>query len=342
LDSRVLNWLLEPEDIGVRYLTLRDVTGAPEQEIDRAREKAHREGPISYILEKMNPNGYWEKPGGGYLPKYTASVWSLILLSQLGASVASDQRIEKACRWYLDNAITPHGQISMNGTPSQTIDCIQGNMLTAFRDMGFEDERLDKAWEWMAKTVTGEGIAPMGDKSTPLRWYSGKSGPNFACGANNKQPCAWGGVKVMMAFSRLPKEKRTPLIQRATAQGIDFLFSVDPATAGYPCGYAGKPSGNWWKFGFPVFYITDILQIAEALAGHGYAQDKRLKNTIDLILSKRDSSGRWLLEYDYTGKTWVDFGMKKQPNKWVTLRALRVLKASGKFPVTGNGEICTA
>ncbi|NLE07827.1 MAG: hypothetical protein GX631_01060 [Dehalococcoidales bacterium] len=224
----------------------------------------------------------------------------------------------------------------MNGTPSQAIDCIQGNMLTAFREMGYEDERLDKALEWMAMTVTGEGIAPMGDKSTPLRWYSGKSGPNFACGANNKQPCAWGAVKVVMAFSRLPKEKRTPLLQRAIAQGIDFLFSVDPATAGYPCGYAGKPSGNWWKFGFPVFYITDILQIAEALAGHGYAQDNRLKNTIDLILSKRDSSGRWLLEYDYSGKTWVDFGVKKQPNKWVTLRALRVLKAAGELPVMSN------
>jgi hypothetical protein len=34
------------------------------------------------------------------------------------------------------------------------------------------------------------------------------------------------------------------------------------------------------------------------------------------------------LEYDYTGKTWVDFGPKKQPNPWVTIRALRVLKAA--------------
>jgi hypothetical protein len=35
------------------------------------------------------------------------------------------------------------------------------------------------------------------------------------------------------------------------------------------------------------------------------------------------------LEYDYTSKTWVDIGIKKQPNKWVTLRALRVLKKVG-------------
>jgi len=46
-----------------------------------------------------------------------------------------------------------------------------------------------------------------------------------------------------------------------------------------------------------------------------------------MIREKQDAHGRWALDYDYAGKTWVDFGAKKQPNKWVTLRALRVLKA---------------
>ena len=76
----------------------------------------------------------------------------------------------------------------------------------------------------------------------------------------------------MLAFSKLPKEKRTPLIDRAIKAGVDFLFSKDPADADYPCGYSAKPSGNWWKFGFPVFYVTDILQIAEALVGLGYGR----------------------------------------------------------------------
>ena len=172
-----------------------------------------------------------------------------------------------------------------------------------------------------------EGVAPLQDKKAPLRYYAGKCGPNFACGSNNKLPCAWGGIKVMEAFSKLPRAKRTPLIDNAIKTGIDFFFGIDPATADYPCGFAPKPSGNWWKFGFPVFYVTDILQIAEALVGLGYGKDPRLANTIKLISEKQDSQGRWLLEYDYTGKTWVDFGPKKQPNKWVTLRALRVLEA---------------
>lgn len=94
-----------------------------------------------------------------------------------------------------------------------------------------------------------------------------------------------------------------------------------------PHGYSDKPSGNWWKFGFPVFYVTNLLQNVEALVALGYGHDTRLAHALDIIWAKQDTSGRWLLEYDYIGKTWVDFGPQKQPNPWVTLRALRVLKA---------------
>jgi hypothetical protein len=133
----------------------------------------------------------------------------------------------------------------------------------------------------------------------------------------------------MLAFSQLSRERWTPLIEEAVRQGVEFFFSVDPATATYPSGWSDKPSGNWWKLGFPVFYVTDLLQTVEALARLGYRKDPRLANALAVIRDKQDSQGRWALEYEYTGKTWVDFGPKKQPNKWVTLRALRVLKAAG-------------
>jgi len=70
------------------------------------------------------------------------------------------------------------------------------------------------------------------------------------------------------------------------------------------------------------------LQIAEALVALGYAKDPRFANTLELIRSKQDEAGRWQLEYNYDGKTWLRFGKMKEPNEWVTLRALRVLKMS--------------
>jgi hypothetical protein len=332
IEKNSLDWLLEPNDIGVRYLAMRDLVEASEQEPTLAAKKtAHSEGPIAQVLANMNKAGYWEQPGAGYYPKYRGTVWSIILLAQLGASIEIDERVRTACSYLLDHMLTADGHFTVNSLPSGTADCLQGNLCAALLDLGLKDQRLDKAFEWMARSVTGEGIAPMQDKTARIRYYAGKCGPNFACGSNNKLPCAWGGVKVMLAFSKLSEDKRTQLIDRAIKEGVDFLFSKDPAEADYPSGYSAKPSGNWWKFGFPVFYVTDILENAEALVNLGYGNDLRLANTIKLIRSKQDSQGRWPLEYDYTGKTWIDFGSKKQPNKWVTLRALRVLKmAAGK------------
>ena len=54
-----------------------------------------------------------------------------------------------------------------------------------------------------------------------------------------------------------------------------------------------------------------------------------MARVIDIVREKQDANGCWSLDYDYEGKTWGDFGGKQQPNKWVTLRALRVLKAVG-------------
>jgi hypothetical protein len=325
--SNPLDWLLEPDNPGIRYLALRDLVNAGGKEIAEARRRAHDEGPIARILEKMDAAGYWEKAGAGYYTKYRGTVWSVTLLAQLGASQEEDGRIARACSYVLEHSLTEDGHFSVDGTPAQTIDCLQGNLCASLLDLGCDDARLDKAFEWVARTTTGEDVAPVTDKNAPVRYYAAKCGPNFACGPNDKLPCAWGAVKVMLAFSRLPEAKRTPLIKRAIQTGVDFLFSTDPAKADYPSGSTGKPSRNWWKFGFPVFYVTDILQIAEALAGLGCGKDPRLENTIKLIRDKQDGEGRWPLEYDYAGKTWVGFGTKKQPNKWVTLRALRVLKA---------------
>lgn len=84
---------------------------------------------------------------------------------------------------------------------------------------------------------------------------------------------------------------------------------------------------NRWKFGFPVFYVTDLLQNVEALIALGYGDDPRLSNALTVSLEKRDVQGRWALDYGCSGKTWVDLGAKKQPSKWVTLRALRALTA---------------
>ena len=333
LRSDSLPWLLESDNPGVRYLAMRDLLNLPadDPKLKSARKSAHKDGPIAVVLSKMEKEGYWVRPGPGYTQKYRSTVWAMILLAQLGALVDEDKRIEQACNYVLDH-MCEGGQFTTttSGAPSGTVDCLQGNLCWSLMEMGYDDPRLKKACEWMARTVTGDDIASKEDKEASVRYYAYKCGPTFACGANNSLPCAWGGVKVMLAFSKIPEKQRMPLIRKAIERGADFFFSIDPATAKYPTRLGDdKPNRAWWKFGFPVFYVTDLLQLAEAMVGLGYGNDKRLSNIFEVIREKQNEYGQWLMEYDYTGKTWLEFGEKKRPNKWVTLRAMIVLKAAG-------------
>jgi hypothetical protein len=319
--SSAIPWLLQKDNPGVRYLALRDLVGlrADDDELIQAKRSAYRDGAIGTVLKDMHPDGYWEKPGPGYNPKYTSTVWSLILLSQLGASVDDDRRIRTACSYYLEHAITKEFSFSANGTPSGTVYCLQGNMCAALTALGYEHDVLDTAYETMANNLLGRS----------RRYYASTCGPHFVCGINGKKPCAWGAVKVLSALGKVPLKKRTPLIREAIERSAAFFFGTDPVTAAYLTRDDSKPSRNWWKFGFPVFYVTDLLQLAEALVAAGYGHDTRMKNTLDYIWGKQDTEGRWMLEYGYTGKTWGEYGNKGEVNKWVTYRATKLLRAAG-------------
>jgi hypothetical protein len=334
LNDDPLPWLLEPDtqNPGVRYFALTDLLDHPldDPAVQEALGAVMTTGPVPTILGAQEPEGYWEEPGPGYRPKYRSIVWSVSMLAQLGAD-GSDPRIQKACEYLLEHAIDKNGAFSASATQGGAILCLMGNLGAALLDLGWlRDERLQAALEWTAKAVTGEGIARTEEKDAPVRYLkSATCGPGFCCSANDRKPCAWGAVKVMLAFSKLPADARTPVIQDAIERGLEFLLSRDPAVADYPMGYSTKPSRSWFRFGFPVFYVTDVLQNLEVLTGFGYGSDPRLAAAIELLLGKQDQQGRWKMEYTYNGKTWVDIEEKKKPSKWVTLRALRVLKRAG-------------
>lgn len=326
-----LAWLLEEDadNPGVRWFALTELLDRSESdpEVATARESVMVSGPVPKILANQDPQGYWVEPGPGYLPKYRSTVWQVIFLAQLGVD-GQDPRVRSACEYVLDHSRSPYGGFSIDARNTGLVHCLQGNLLAALIDLGWSgDASLGEALEWLARSITGEGIAPAEAKNSPVRYYrSGNSAPGFACSANNQLPCAWGAVKAMLALSKVPESQRTALTQSAIDVGVDFLLGRDPAQADYPMGYSTKPSRSWFQFGYPLGYVTDVLQNLEVLTALGLGDDPRLIPALDLMLSKQDAQGRWKMEYTYNGKTWADLEQKKKPSKWVTLRALRVLR----------------
>jgi hypothetical protein len=315
-------WLLEPDpdNPGVRYFALRDLLDQPEQapEVQAARAAIMTTGPVPAILDAQYPDGYWVKPGGGYSPKYRSTVWQILFLAELGAD-PSDGRVRRGCEYLLDHSVASNGAFSarQKPVPSACVHCLNGNMVHALLRLGYAaDPRVQTALDWQARAITGE------EQFRYLK--SGTSGPGFACSVNLGQPCAWGANKAMRALLAVPPEQRTPVVEHAVRVGAKFLLSRDPAVADYP--YTERVSSTWFKFGFPLSYWSDVLETVAVLVELGYGGDPRLAGALQLVLSKQDGQGRWKMENALNGKMWVDVEQKGQPSKWVTLRALRVLK----------------
>jgi hypothetical protein len=329
LNGDPLPWLLDGTDPAVRHAALRTLLDRPtsDPETQAALAAAMTSEPIAAILAAQHPEGYWEKPGPGYATKYRGTVWQLIFLDQLGADPA-DERIQRACAYVLGHSQATTGGFGASGLlgaapppPSSVIHCLNGNLLRALLGFGWlEDARVRAAIDWEARAITGEGID---------RWYaSGTCGPGFECAANERLPCAWGAIKALLGLARIPAPARSPLVRRAIDVGTAFLHSRDPARADYPAGWGNaRPSGSWFKLGFPSGYVADVLQNLEVLCELGYAADPRLGPAAAWLIGKQDRNGRWRNEYAYNRKTWVDIEPQGEPGRWVTLRACRVVRA---------------
>jgi hypothetical protein len=323
-----LSWLceLDPANPAVRYFALRELLDRPadDPEVLEARAAIMTDGPVPAILAAQQPAGYWQQPGGGY-GKYRGTVWQIMFLSDLGAD-PTDARVRRGCDYVLGHTLASNGGFAFNKTPlpSGVVHCLNGNLLAALIRLGWrEDPRVQQALEWQAHAITGEASMHY------LR--SGTSGPEFACAINQQQPCGWGATKAMRALLAVPPGQRSPSVQRALERGAHFLLRYDLATATYP--YSGKVSASWFKLGFPLSYWSDVLETLAVLVALGCGADPRLEAAMHWLLNKQDAQGRWTLEHGLNGKMWADIEQQGKPSKWITLRALRVVKALSNAPV---------
>ncbi len=301
------DWLLEEDNPSVRYLALRTIMEQPEEhrETVAARLSIMRSGPVPAILAAQHEDGYWVKPGAGYSPKYQGTVWQLMFLAHLAAD-GSDERVARACEYILTHSRAKNGAFSASAdvVPSAAVDCLNGNLIHAFYRLGWGgDERVQQAVHQLCASISRR---------------------HFQCPANDRLPCAWGAVKALRAFSAIPKEERTSEVKAAINEGADFLLGRNLAVADYPP--QDQISGNWFKFGFPLNYVSNVMEALQVLAELGYGARPALTDALRLTLSKQDSLGRWKMETSLNGKMWVNIEAKGKPSKWVTLQAVQMLK----------------
>jgi len=81
-----LDWLLEKEDPPIRFFALRDILGRSpsSKEALEAKARFRNYSPVRKVLRARTKEGYWPPKETFYTPKWTSTIWPLMLLGEMG------------------------------------------------------------------------------------------------------------------------------------------------------------------------------------------------------------------------------------------------------------------
>jgi hypothetical protein len=246
-----------------------------------------------------------------------------MILAELGADKNNDN-IRKACEFILVSSqdLESGGfaySTSMKqggGRHSEVVPCLTGNLVWSLIRLGYlDDRRVQHGITWITTYQRfDDGIIEV-----PRGWPYDR----LKTGCLGKHTCHMGAVKTLKAVAEIPEKKRSDAVKQTIEKGVEYLLLHHVFKSSHNLNRVPKP--GWLKFGFPLMYQTDALEILGILTQLGY-KDERMQEAIDVVISKQDNKGRWLLENTFNGRYQVNIEQKGKPSKWITLHALRVLK----------------
>jgi hypothetical protein len=83
---------------------------------------------------------------------------------------------------------------------------------------------------------------------------------------------------------------------------------------------------EYLDFAFPYYWHYDVLRALDYFRRSGAEPDSRMAEAVEIVRSKRQPDGRWLLDRIHPGRVHFALdGRAGEPSRWNTLRALRVL-----------------
>ena len=262
-----LDWVLEGGP-SLRFFALTRLLGAAPDapEVQEARRAIMTEGPVPRILAEQQADGHWEGPDRFYRAKYRGTVWTLLILAELGADGA-DARVRAACEAVLRDAQDQdsggfsydRGKKAGGGLHSGVIPCLTGNLVFSLVRLGMlDDPRVQRAVDWITtcqRFDDAEGDAPTGRPYDRLEMCWGR------------HTCSMGAIKALKALAEIPPEHRTPAMHATISAGAEFFLRHHVHRRSHDLSRDSKP--GWRRFGFPLMYQTDALEILLVLTRLG-------------------------------------------------------------------------
>jgi hypothetical protein len=302
-----IDWLLDG-DPAIGWQVRTDLEKESPDDVAGLRARVEHEGWGARLLAVEDADGLWA--GGACFPAsytgdepgqpWTATMHTLQTLQLLGLDPASPSA-RRAISLVAENGRWEHdGQRFFDG---EVEPCINGRTTATGAYFGVDvaaivervlGERLDDGG-WNCEAENGSVRSSF---DTTINVLDGLLEYERATGGSEQVRAARGsGEEYLLARG---------LFRRASTGDV-----VDP---------------RYLDFAFPQYWHYDVLRALDYFRRSGADPDPRMAEAVELVRSKQQPDGRWLLDRIHPGRVHVDLeGPVGTPSRWNTLRALRVL-----------------
>ena len=315
-EADVIPWLLGDDQPAARYFALVDLLGRTESdpEVRTARSRIPKTGWAYELLAEEGPKGFWEphEPRNLkgwidflYYPKYGSTIWRALVLSDFGLD-SSTPGVRKVAEILFEYKLRLGSPFNFYYEEA----CVVGNTARMLTRFGYADDfRVRKLYDWLVQDQRKDG-----------GWDCSQGTPGTLD--------VW---EPLAAFASLPRSKRSAKIDAAISRGAEFYLKRQLFKE-------GPRYDPWFRLHYPNHYYYDILVGLDVLTQLGFAGDRRIRRAVKILTDKRKRNGTWWIDRahpDVSGPNAAQYrtGVRPlvieqagQPSKWLTLKALRVLK----------------
>ncbi len=303
-----MEWLLN-SDPALRWQAMRDLTLASPAAIALERARVSQQGICAGILNLQQTDGSWRRDGA---PVWLTTLFTMQLLRASGidsadpAVVAATARIETGLRWNNQGgrwdlrAVETGGNTLFQG---EVEPCINGGALAVGAYFGRPNESLMR--RLLSEQLEDGGWNCEAPKSTRSSFHT--------------TLCVLEGLS---EYERAAGS--VPEVVSSRIRGEEYLLKRRL--------YRKLSTGDiaseaFLEFAFPPRYRFDVLRALDYFRNTKSGPDARMADAVDIVLSKRQQDGRWLLDASYDEALPFAFNEAvNMPSRWNTLRALRVLR----------------
>jgi hypothetical protein len=295
----VIAWLLDT-DPSIRWQVMRDLTDTPAEIVAAERCRVALEGWGPRLLDQQRPDGHWGD--GVTMPLWWSNLYTLLFLRDLGLDPLS-ARARTAIDLVRSNVTWGPGFGDSPFFEGEVEPCINGRVVALGAYFG---ERSDH----LVDRLLSEQLVDGGWNCEAERGSVRSSFHTTICVLEGLLAFeqAFGATSAVRDARTRAQEY---LLERRLLRRLSTGEIIEPA---------------WTRFAFPTLWHYDVLRALDYLRAAGVRPDARVEEAVATVLEQGQNRGRWLLDVRHRNTLHEELaGTVGAPNRWITLRALRVL-----------------